>query len=93
MYTKGTIETGIEECGEGEPDQMINDNEPSYARRYGAAIGTEYVTRPSQVQEAKTGSIRRTAEVEYDGHNIQKLCGVFGCNGPGLERVNRGSED
>ena len=31
MYMKDTIETGIGECGEGEPDQMINDNEPDYA--------------------------------------------------------------
>ena len=93
MYMKDTIETGIGECGEGEPDQMINDIEPSYAGRYGAAIGTGYITRPSQVQEARTGSIRRAAEMEYDGHKIQKLCGIFGCNGPGLERVNRGSEN
>ena len=93
MYTKGTIETGIEECGEGEPDQMINDNEPDYAGQHGAAIGTGYITRPSQVQEARTGIIRRAAEMEYDGNKIHKLCGIFGCNGPGLERVNRGPED
>jgi len=80
------------ECSESDPDQMINDNEPSYAGRYGAAIGTGYITGLSQVQEARTGSIRRAAEMEYDGHKIQKLCGIFGCNGPGLERVNQGSE-
>ena len=75
MYTKGTIETGIEECGEGEPDQMINDNEPSYAGRYGAAIGTGYITGLSQVKEVRTGSIRRAAEMEYDGHKIQNYVG------------------
>mmetsp|Transcript_28205 Transcript_28205/g.38611 ORF Transcript_28205/g.38611 Transcript_28205/m.38611 type:complete len:117 (-) Transcript_28205:176-526(-) len=92
MYTKGTIETGIEECGEGEPDQMINDNEPSYARRYGAAIGTGYTARLSQAQEARAENIGSKAATGYDGNKIQKLSGIFGFNGPGYERMKQGPD-
>lgn len=83
------------ECSEGDPGQMTDDNGPDYAgqRDNGAAIGTGDISRPSQVRDTKTESIRSEAEMEYDGHKLQKLSGIFGFNGPGYERMNRGLDD
>ena len=76
-----------------DPGQMANENKPNYTgqRNNRAAIGIGRITRLPQIRNTRTERIGSGAEMKY-GHQIYELFGIFGLNGPGFERINRGSK-